>query len=202
MKIAALLLVCAIAACSGDDAGRSDGHEGKTNGAASQVPTAGSGGSSAYPRPVEYGFVHAGATGVVSVPTPPTDPRVAEYDAYRQQAGGIEVTYFVSDIDNTSGTTKVDMYKIVIVTADDRQIEAPNIATRLTTWRDTFASTRKEDNGDAYDRGVSLQEAITPVPPGSTGALINAAAQVIPSVARVFIYPAGALHRVEAVRVT
>ena len=109
------------------------------------------------------------------------------------------MTYVASDIDNRNGAQTITMYRVVVITDDGRQIEAPNISVRLATWRDTFSSTGS-GNVQAYDRGVELEHAIQPLPPGTSGTLINAAAQLVPSVARVFVYPTGGLDRVEAVK--
>jgi hypothetical protein len=195
MRIAALLLVITLAACSGDAPAGPDQANGPTRGAAANaadppVPITGSG---------EYTFTHAGAAGTVTVPTASTDTRVAEYEEYRKLAGAIAVTYVASDIDNRNGAETITMYRVVVITDDGRQIEAPNISVRLATWRDAFSSTGSGDV-QAYDRGVELEHAIQPLPPGTSGTLINAAAQLVPSVARVFVYPTGGLDRVEAVK--
>lgn len=194
MKIAALLLAVALAACSDDAPARPDRDDGATPeaayGADPAVPIDGSG---------EYTFTHAGAAGSLTVPTPRTDPLVADYEEYRKSAGAIDVTYIVAEIDNSNGEQTVTMHKVLVVTNDGRQIEVPNISVRLGTWRDTFSSPGS-GNIEAYHRGVELQNAIQPLPPGASGTLINAAAQSVPSVARVFVYPTGALHRVEAVK--
>ena len=195
MRIAVLLLVVTLAACSGDAPAGPDQADGPTRSAAANaadppVPITGSG---------EYTFTHAGAAGTVTVPAATTDTRIAEYEGYRKLAGAIGVTYVASDIDNRNGAETITMYRVVVITDDGRQIEAPNIGVRLATWRDALSSTGSGDV-QAYDRGVELEHAIQPLPPGTSGTLINAAAQLVPSVARVFVYPTGGLDRVEAVK--
>ena len=195
MRIAVLLLVVTLAACSGDAPAGPDQADGPTrsvpaNAADPAVPITGSG---------EYTFTHAGAAGTVTVPTATTDTRIAEYEEYRKLADAIGVTYVASNIDNRNGAETITMYRVVVITDDGRQIEAPNIGVRLATWRDAFSSTGS-GNVQAYHRGVELEHAIQPLPPGTSGTLINAAAQLVPSVARVFVYPTGGLDRVEAVK--
>jgi hypothetical protein len=195
MRIAVLLLVVTLAACSGDAPAGPDQADGPTrsapaNAADPPVPITGSG---------AYTFTHAGAAGTVTVPTATTDTRIAEYEEYRKLADAIGVTYVASAIDNRNGAETITMYRVVVITDDGRQIEAPNIGVRLATWRDAFSSSGS-GNVQAYDRGVELEHALQPLPPGTSGTLINAAAQLVPSVARVFVYPTGGLDRVEAVK--
>ncbi len=191
LTLSAVLLV-ALVGCTSDGGGTSEQVERATpvDTDITAGPVSGSG---------NYEFAHGGATGVVTVPTSVSDARVAEYEAYRQSAGAIEVTYVVTEIDNTGGADVVTMYKIVIVTGDGSQIEVPPIGVRLETWRDAF-SAPGTSNAEAYNRGVALHEAVTSVKPGTRGRLINAAAQLVPSVARVFVYPTGGIDRVEAVQ--
>jgi hypothetical protein len=190
--VAVALLVSALVACSSDGGGAAEEVETKSP---SPTPAASTGvvrGSG------DYTFTHGGAVGVVTVPTAVTDARVAEYDGYRQSAGAIDVTYVVSEIDNTGGSEVVTMYRVVVVTQDGRQVEIPPIGVRLETWRDTFAS-GSATNSKAYERGEVLLKALPPVQPGRQGRLINAAAQSVPSVAQVYVYPTGGVDRVEAV---
>ena len=80
MRIAVLLLVVTLAACSGDAPAGPDQADGPTrsapaNAADPAVPITGSG---------EYTFTHAGAAGTVTVPAATTDTRIAEYEEYQK----------------------------------------------------------------------------------------------------------------------
>jgi hypothetical protein len=188
LLVASVLFVSTLLGCS-SDGGRTPDGGGTSAPSASTIPVAES---------RDYAFTHAGATGVVRVPTAPADPRVAEYEAYRQLAGAIDVTYVVAEIDNTQGFEVVTMYRVVVVTAEGQQIEIPSIEVRLETWRDSFAATGTA-NSEAYDRGQDLLNTLHPVHPGRHGRLVNAAAQSVPSVAQVYVYPTGGVDRVEGV---
>jgi hypothetical protein len=190
--VAVVLLASALVACSSD--GGSAVEEVETM---SPRPTTAAA-TGVVPGSGDYTFTHGGAVGVVTVPTAAMDARVAEYDAYRQSAGAIDVTYVVSEIDNTGGSEVVTMYRVVVVTQDGRQIEIPAIGVRLETWRDSFASAGAT-NSKAYERGEVLLKALQPVRPGRRGRLLNAAAQSVPSVAHVYVYATGGVDRVEAV---
>jgi hypothetical protein len=74
--------------------------------------------------PGKYEFFYQGATGVVDVPTPATDPRLAEVEAYRQLAGAPEVEYFAAEVDNQAGVENINMYAVVVITEDGRTIQA------------------------------------------------------------------------------
>lgn len=46
------------------------------------------------------------------LPTPPTDPAVADLEAFRVAAGGEPVTYLAADVDNRIGSELVNMYQV------------------------------------------------------------------------------------------
>jgi hypothetical protein len=132
------------------------------------------------------------------VPTPRTDPRLERYGDYRRLAKAPVVTYLIATVDNQSDDT-VNMYKVIVVTNEGRQIEATSVGDFIDEWRDTFAG----EGGDAtkYNRGVKLSnESQFYLLPGAKGTAVLATRSPISSVKRVFVYPAGLFSRVEAHR--
>jgi hypothetical protein len=132
------------------------------------------------------------------VPTPRTDTRLEPYGDYRRLAGAPAVTYLIASVDNQSDDT-INMYKVVVVTNDGRQIEATSVSDFVDRWREAFAG----EGGDSakYNRGIELSnKGQFYLLPGAKGTAILATDSSIPSVKRVFVYPAGLFSRVEAHR--
>ncbi|MEV6417363.1 hypothetical protein [Kribbella sp. NPDC051718] len=132
------------------------------------------------------------------MPTPRTDPRLQPYGDYRRLAKAPVVTYLIATVDNQSDDT-IDMYQVIVITNDGRQIEATSVSDFVDRWRNAFAG----EDGDAakYSRGVELSnDSRFYLLPGARGTAILATKDTIPSVKRVFVYPAGAFDRVEAHR--
>jgi hypothetical protein len=145
-----------------------------------------------------YSFAFQGARGTIQVPTPRTDPRLEPYGDYRRLAKAPVVTYLIATVDNQSDDT-INMYQVIVVTNDGRQIEATSVSNFVDQWRDAFAG----ENGNAtkYNRGVELSnDSQFYLLPGAKGTAILATKSPIPSVKRVFVYPAGGFSRVEAHR--
>ncbi|MFI5712667.1 hypothetical protein [Kribbella sp. NPDC051620] len=108
------------------------------------------------------------------------------------------MTYLIATVDNRSNDT-INMYKVIVVTKEGRQIEATAVSDFVDEWCDAFAG----EDGDAtkYNRGVKLSnESQFYLLPGARGTAILATKSPISSVKRVFVYPAGLFSRVEAHR--
>jgi hypothetical protein len=148
--------------------------------------------------PGVYSFSFHGARGSIQVPTPRTDPRLEPYGDYRRLAGAPVVTYLIATVDNQSDDT-INMYKVVVVTNDGRQIEATSVSDFVDRWRDAFAG----EGGDAakYNRGIELSNRSQfYLLPGARGTAFLATDTPLSSIKRVFVYPAGGFSRIEAHR--
>ncbi|MFC6157004.1 hypothetical protein [Kribbella jiaozuonensis] len=134
--------------------------------------------------------------GTIQVPANIKDPRLEPYGDYRRAANARPITYLIAQVDNQSDDT-INMYEVVVVTNDGKQIEATSISNYVDTWRDSFA-------GDAmkYNQGIELSNSSNfYLLPGAKGTAFLGAEQPITTVKRVFVYPAGAFDRVEAERI-
>ncbi len=144
-----------------------------------------------------YAFTFGGAKGTIQIPASVMDPRLEKFGDYRRLAKARAITYLIAQVDNQSSQA-ITMYEVVIVTGDGRQFEATSISDYVDVWRDSFSDSEVTN----YNRGVALSNASRFfLHPGAKGTAILGVRGPITSVRRVFVYPAGALDRVEARRV-
>ncbi|MEU4394744.1 hypothetical protein [Kribbella sp. NPDC023855] len=90
------------------------------------------------------------------------------------------MTYLIATVDNQSDDT-INMYKVVVVTNDGRQIEATSVSDYVDRWREAFAG----EGGDSakYLRGIELSnKSQFYLLPGAKGTAILATGDPIPSV--------------------
>lgn len=135
-----------------------------------------------------YEFEHEGATGTVEVPTDPANPALRRVEEYRAATGAPEVSYFIAEVDNTNGTVPVNMYGLVVVTADGEQIEAAGISEVVSGWDPALPGEGTAIYNDNLFRLL----------PGATGTALLAAPGPVDSVSRVYVLPAGGATEVEA----
>jgi hypothetical protein len=148
--------------------------------------------------PGTYTFSYQGAVGTIQVPANIKDPRLERYGDYRRLAKARPITYLIAKVDNQSDDT-INMYEVVVVTADGQQIEATSISDFVDIWRDSFAG--EDGNVKKYNQGIELSTSSSfSLYPGARGTAILGAKEPITTVKRVFVYPAGAFDRVEARR--
>lgn len=196
----ALLGAALLAGCGGEgeENGTAPGAEGEYQGG--PVEGGGEPESDEAPPPAggpgDYEFSYEGATGVVTVPTPADDPRLADIEEYRQVAGVEDVTYFVAEVDNTAGAADINMYQVVVVTDAGDQIEATGVDELIGEWRDTAPN-------DRYNDGVDLaNEHRFFLRPGAKGyAVLAVPQQISGEPARVYVSPAGGMVELEATKV-
>lgn len=108
------------------------------------------------------------------------------------------MTYFVAHVDNTNGTGNINMYQVVVVTADGQQVQAMGVENTVGTWQKTFGTADTK----GYNEGVNLINANQfLLRPGAKGAAVLVSTQAVPSVRRVFVYPAGGFDQIEMTKV-
>lgn len=113
------------------------------------------------------------------------------------------ITYLIADVDNQSDDA-INMYMVVVVTGDGRQIVATQVSDYIDIWRETFASGDNGLGGDVakYNAGIKLAaQSQFDLHPGARGTAVLGAKESITTVSRVFVYPAGIFGRVEARRI-
>lgn len=148
-----------------------------------------------------YTFEYEGATGNILVPTPTTDPRLAEFESYRKLANGAPATYFVVEVDNMNGSENLNLYHAAITTDTGAQFDADNIGDLIDEWRNVF-STDTEEGRENYNIGVNLSnENMFYLRPGAKGTAVLAfSGELEGTPARVYVSPAGAMSEVEATK--
>lgn len=145
--------------------------------------------------PGAYQFDYKGAVGNVEIPLSPADPSVAELEDYRKTTGSDDVGYAKVVVDNTNGTSDINMYQVVAVTKDGEQFEFTGLDDAISTWQGRVA----EDDGEGHSRGTDLiNEHQFFLNPGAKGTAILINPEPVPDVARLFVYPAGGIDKVEA----
>lgn len=105
------------------------------------------------------------------LPTPATDPAVADIEAYRKKTGAAPVSYLVADVDNRNGTEQINMYRVSAYDAEGKEYSFARAATVFGEWGPSFGSdyvyhmpdgsTLDEAAGNAlYNEGVRLNNAV------------------------------------------
>lgn len=69
-----------------------------------------------------------------TLPTPVTDPAVAELEAYRAKVEGAPVTYLVADVDNRKGADRVNMYLVSALDEKGREYTFSKVTGAIKTW--------------------------------------------------------------------
>lgn len=81
-----------------------------------------------------------GGTIRFTLPTPSSDPAVADIEAFRKKTGAAPVTYLVADVDNRKGTEQINMYGVSAYDADGKEYAFSRAATVFDEWGPTFGS--------------------------------------------------------------
>jgi hypothetical protein len=152
------------------------------------------------PRPAEsigktWTFRYEGAKGSFRLTGNSADPTVAAVETVRAQVDGTDATFVPVTIDNTAGTSAINMYAITVVTHDGTQIQSENVGSVISGWGDAV-----EDDTDLYNATVNAynQDAVTDLQPGAKSTLLVAFAQPSTSASLVYPRPAGASDQVSA----
>lgn len=145
-----------------------------------------------------WAFSYAGATGTVEVPTPASDPDVADVESFRNDAEEPPVTYVVATINNMKGSKTLKMYQVVVVTKNGNQINVGDVDDLVGNWQDDLdpSSDNYNESTEVYNDNLS-----EPLLPGAKGIAILATQETFNSVARVYVYPYGGFATVEAKKV-
>lgn len=80
----------------------------------------------------------SGADITFTLPTPATDPAVAELEAYRVKVNGAPVSYLVADVDNRKGADRVNMYMVSAFDEEGRQYTFSTVTEAIKTWAPSY----------------------------------------------------------------
>ncbi|MEI2278994.1 hypothetical protein OHC50_16135 [Paenarthrobacter ilicis] len=148
-----------------------------------------------------------------TLPTPASDPAVADIEAFRKKTGAAPVSYIVADVDNRNGIDSINMYRVSAYDADGKEYSFARAATIVADWRPSFGSdylyhmpdgsTLDEATGTAlYNEGVRLNNAIDIIASPAQRAnlvLISKSTSLPKQFTRVAVNPNGMGNPIEAV---
>ncbi|PTT66829.1 hypothetical protein, partial [Arthrobacter sp. HMWF013] len=80
----------------------------------------------------------SGADITFNLPTPATDPAVADLEAYRVKVNGAPVSYLVADVDNRKGTERVNMYQVSAFNQEGRQYTFSTVTDAIDIWKPSY----------------------------------------------------------------
>jgi hypothetical protein len=189
---AALALTLGLAGCSGGDGStKAEGTQTEVESAPTVTPA---------PKPVEnvgkmWTFDYEGAKGSFKFAADPSNPEVAAIEAARTSVNGEAVTLIPVEVDNTAGTSSINMYGLTVVTKDGQQVSSVSLSDYFQKWRDAAG-----DDTDKYNALVDAetQHGQFDLQPGAKGTALVAFAAPVTSAWRVTVMPAGAGASVEA----
>lgn len=191
---AALALTLGLAGCSGGDGASSTKAEG-TQTEVESAPTV-----TKAPKPVEnvdktWTFDYEGAEGTFKLTGDASDPEVGAVEAARASVNGEAVTLIPVEVDNTAGTSSINMYGLTVVTNEGQQVSSVSLSDYFQKWRDAAG-----DDTGKYNALVDAetQHGQFDLQPGAKGTALVAFAAPVASAWRVTVMPAGAGAGVEA----
>ena len=142
----------------------------------------------------KWTFDYEGATASFQIPTPGEDPLAQQLEAIRAEVGGQPATYVTVAVDNTAGTSNINMYGMTVVALDGTQTVSTPVSDIIGEWRDLTEDT------DLYNRLIDLSNEVGmfDLRPGATGTAVIAFREPVASVAAVFVQPAGGADEMAA----
>ncbi|UXN31026.1 hypothetical protein [Glutamicibacter sp. M10] len=153
----------------------------------------------------------SGADISFDLPTPTTDKRLSEIEAYRKDTGADPVTYLIAEVDNRKGTEFVNMYEVSAYDEEGNKYEFSTVSEHISEWGPTYTadyeyvmpdgSELSETEGQALNnRGVDLHNKfLDGVDPAERGTIVMLSEDVdLPSeFTRVAVHPSGGMNEAE-----
>lgn len=143
-----------------------------------------------------WSFDYMGATGTFNLSgDQAADPAVAALESARASVNGQQYTFVPVAVDNTSGTSSINMYGLTVVTKDGQQVDSMSLEDVFSSWRDAAG-----DDTDKYNAIVDVSNTYGQfdLQPGAKGTAVVAFEQPVTSAWRVSVAPAGGSDLVEA----
>lgn len=156
-------------------------------------------------------FAISGADISFDLPTPTTDKRLSDIEAYRKDTGADPVTYLIAEVDNRKGTEFVNMYEVSAYDEEGNKYEFSTVSEHISEWGPTYTadyeyvmpdgSELSEAEGQALNnRGVDLHNKfLDGVDPAERGTIVMLSEDVdLPSeFTRVAVHPSGGMNEAE-----
>jgi hypothetical protein len=141
-------------------------------------------------------FDYQGAKGTFKLGSGQASDELTALETARASVGGTEYTFVPVELDNTNGSTSLNMYGLTVVTKDGRQVDSTSLQDVFSSWRDAAG-----DDVDKYNAIVdaSNEYGQFDLQPGAKGTAVVAFVEPITSAWRVTVAPAGGSEQVEAV---
>lgn len=140
-------------------------------------------------------FDYQGATGTFKLSGDQSSDELTALETARASVNGAQYTFVPVELDNTNGSTSLNMYGLTVVTKDGEQIDSTSLVDVFSSWRDAAG-----DDVDKYNAivDVSNEYGQFDLQPGAKGTAVVAFAQPVTSAWRVTVAPAGGSDQVEA----
>lgn len=142
-----------------------------------------------------WAFDYQGATGTFKLGSDQTSDALMALESARASVNGTDYTFVPVELDNTNGSTSLNMYGLTVVTKDGQQIDSMSLQDVFSSWRDAAG-----DDVDKYNSIVDLSNEYGnfDLQPGAKGTAVVAFEQPVTSAWRVTVMPAGGFDQVEA----
>lgn len=141
-------------------------------------------------------FDFQGATGTFKLSGEQASDELTALEAARASVNGAQYMFVPVELDNTNGSTSLNMYGVTVVTKDGQQVDSMSLQDVFSSWRDAAG-----DDVDKYNAIVdaSNEYGQFDLQPGAMGTAVVAFAEPVTSAWRVTVAPAGGSEQVEAV---
>ncbi len=96
-------------------------------------------------------FDYQGATGTFTLGSDQTSDALTALESARASVNGTTYTFVPVELDNTNGSTSLNMYGITVVTKDGQQVDSTSLQDVFSSWRDAAG-----DDVDKYNAIVDL----------------------------------------------
>ncbi|QKS15672.1 hypothetical protein HUN59_05085 [Curtobacterium sp. Csp2] len=141
-------------------------------------------------------FDYQGASGTFKLGGDQNSDALTALETARTSVNGTTYTFVPVELDNTNGSTSLNMYGLTVVTKDGQQIDSTSLQDVFSSWRDAAG-----DDVEKYNAIVDLSNEYGQfdLQPGAKGTAVVAFQQPVTSAWRVTVAPAGGSEQVEAV---
>ncbi|WIA95775.1 hypothetical protein [Curtobacterium sp. MCBA15_004] len=141
-------------------------------------------------------FDYQGASGTFKLSGNQSGDALTGLETARASVNGTQYTFVPVELDNTNGSTSLNMYGVTVITKEGQQVDSVSLQDVFSSWRDAAG-----DDTDKYNAIVdaSNEYGQFDLQPGAKGTAVVAFAQPVSSAWRVTVAPAGGTDQVEAV---
>ncbi len=143
-------------------------------------------------------FDYQGASGTFKLSSDQTSDELTALESARASVNGTTYTFVPVELDNTNGSTSLNMSGLTVITKDGQQVDSTSLQDVFSSWRDAAG-----DDVNKYNSIVDLSNEYGgfDLQPGAKGTAVVAFEQPVTSAWRVIVMPAGGMDQLEATAV-